>query len=137
MFPARLSQLLRLGKAKCICWDSLTKAIEREKYDIGGHVHLHTATGGIGFSEFKLYLEPSYSLFKDNGDHVRIKATKADLQHPTVKKKLSSTINMAVHSKDVAAILFSNWDNVIKDLETKMEIDSTEWNFTGNNQQNN
>ena len=27
--------------------------------------------------------------------------------------------------------------DVIKDLETKMEIDSTEWNFTGNNQQNN
>lgn len=97
------------------------KAIMKE-YDLGGQVILHTP----GFSEYLNKLDPSYSCASiQDGVGIRVKAKleedfAGDKEAWT--KKVSDTYNLFQHLTDVGGPMVMNNIDMLKLLETKVEV---------------
>lgn len=91
-----------------------------EKYDIGGFTTLE----GKGHAEFKLFLEPSWSVasFIDtpHGQGVRIRAKKDSLED---LEKLEHTVGMIMSMKKLMGSVFFKLGHVEKELKKVMGIE--------------
>jgi hypothetical protein len=111
------------------------KAILKE-YDIAAQVILHTP----GFSEYLTKVEASYSCAKFEGDFLRVKAKlQEDFDGDKVAQiqKLTDTVNMITHFKDVNANMFLGMDKLLGELQKTIDIETTGGGHTSHTTQNN
>lgn len=113
-----------------------------EKHDIAGIVVLHNAESYAdghtqGFGEYLYHISPSYSIAKIENGGVRLKTNPLDTKENKLKMT-SQTYNMVSTLADVGGPIFLNIVNLVKLLETQIEVlKSDKGDHTSHNQQNN
>ena|ERR1019366_5398676 len=91
-----------------------------KKHDIAGHVILVSKT----HAEFMFKLDPTWSAIRREGDHIRIKAVKAELgSNKVVKEKMELTAHILCQVKDLTAQGFGVADRIIAELEKNFKIE--------------